>query len=90
MSIRSILRDEKLKHLEDISEQVETLRNPFSDLDSNEMLISFIQLQSLIMLYGEIEKLREFPFETGTLQKVISAALLPVVLQIVFTLLSIS
>jgi hypothetical protein len=90
MSIRSILKEEKLKRLEEISHRVDDLSDPSQDLDSDEMILSFIQVQSLIMLYGEIEKLREFPFEIGTFQKVISTALVPVILQIFFVIIRIA
>ncbi|UCE10438.1 MAG: hypothetical protein JSW61_00505 [Candidatus Thorarchaeota archaeon] len=90
MSVRSILRAEKLSRLEEISHRVDDLSDPSQDLDSDEMILAFLQVQSLIMLYGEIEKLREFPFETGTFQKVLSTALVPIVLQIIFTILRIT
>ncbi|MGY5853226.1 MAG: hypothetical protein RTU92_06635 [Candidatus Thorarchaeota archaeon] len=86
MSVRTILKDEKLTRLEEISERVEELSDPKREHSEDEMLVSFIQLQSLIMLYGEVEKLREFPFETGMFQKVVSTALIPILLEILFIL----
>ena len=90
MSIRAILRGEKLKRLEEISERVEILSKDYDSLESDEMMVSFLQVQSLIMLYHEVEKLREFPFETGTLQKVVTTALLPLIFQIIFVFFNIT
>ncbi|MGY5876650.1 MAG: hypothetical protein RTU30_12960 [Candidatus Thorarchaeota archaeon] len=84
MSVRTLLKDEKLTRLEEISERVETLSDPKLEHTEEKILVSFIQLQSLIMLYGEIEKLREFPFETGTFQKVVSTAFIPILIEILF------
>ncbi len=87
MSFRSVLKKEKLKRLEEIADRIELLSKQNEQSETEEVMIAFIQVQSLIMLYGEIEKLREFPFEIGTFQKVISTALVPILIEILIALL---
>ena len=82
LAIRDILKSEKSKRLEDMSNRIEILSNPTREIDRDVLMMSFIQVQSLILLYGEVEKLREFPFETSTLRKVITTSMLPFLLKL--------
>ena len=90
MSFRSVLKEEKLKRLEDIADRIEKLSQQDEQSETEEVMIAFIQVQSLIMLYGEIEKLREFPFEMGTFQKVISTALIPFAIEILVAIIELA
>ena len=90
LSFREVLKEEKIKRLEDIAERIDKLSQQEEPDESDEILMSFIQVQSLIMLYGEIEKLHEFPFETSTLQKVISTSFIPIILEIVLIIIQFS
>ncbi len=90
LSIRDILRTEKSKRLEEMSKKSEILRSPSAEMDKDALMVSFIQVQSLIMLYGEVEKLREFPFETSTMRKVVTTSFLPFLLKIALDIFQIA
>jgi hypothetical protein len=82
-SVSRLMKDEKRKELAHLSGRIQKLRNLAENVDQfDEMMVTFLQVQAFIMIYNEYEKLREYPYETSTLQKVITAGLLPIVLKI--------